>query len=322
MLDKKTLSRILSFSSKILFSSFSCFSSIILNSSSKKELSNNSLQKPFNQTVSKPNLAIFAGRGVLPKILIEECQKNNQKFFIFLLQGENYEIDYSPFNPVTIAYGEVEKFFDVVHKNNIKELVFAGGVTKPNFASLKVDKKGAVLLAKIVANKILGDDAVLRAVIKFLEKEGLKIVSIDQLFTDLVSKKGVLSKICPNSEDMVNIEIATKAIKMMSEFDIGQAVVVAQKQIIAVEALEGTDKMIARCLDLETEYTKNSILVKLKKSKQSKKADLPTIGVATVHNCYAAKIKGIAIEAGSTIVLEKKRVIELIDELQMFLIVL
>lgn len=265
-------------------------------------------------------LGIFAGRGALPQILIEECQKNNRKFFLFLLDGENYEIDYSAFNPLKIAYGEVEKFLEVTRKNNIKELVFAGGVTKPNFSSLKVDKKGAVLLAKIVASKILGDDAVLRAVIKFLEKEGLEIVPLHQLFNGLVLKKGCVSKIQPTKDEMENVEIAIKAIRTMSTFDIGQSVVVAQKQIVAVEALEGTDNMIERCKSLKTEYVKNSILVKLKKSKQSTKADLPTIGVTTVNNCHAAGIKGIAIEANSTLILEQKKVIDLIDELKMFLI--
>lgn len=325
MQDNKILSQILTFASNFVVSLY-FFSSRIFKYAvgQKHKLPKNSLPEKFSwrisDSVSEQNLAIFAGRGALPQMLIEECQKNNRKFFIFLLKGEKYEIDYSAFNPVTIAYGEVEKFLEIVHKNNIKEMVFAGGVTKPNFSSLKVDKKGSILLTKIVASKILGDDAVLRAVIKFLEKEGLKIVALDQLFSDLVSKKGVLSRISPDDEDIANIEIAIKAIKVMSNFDIGQSVVVAQKQIVAVEALEGTDKMIERCLDLKTEYVKNSILVKLKKLKQSKKADLPTIGIATINNCYAAGIKGIAIEAGSTLILERKKVIELVDELKMFLI--
>ncbi len=265
-------------------------------------------------------LAIFAGRGQLPKMLIENCQKNGRKFSVFLLEGENYEIDYSAFNPLKLSYGEVEKFLAAVRENNIKELVFIGGVTKPNFSSLKVDKKGAILLAKILASKILGDDAVLRAVIKFFEKEGLKIIPINQLLTDLAPKKSTLSKIQPSKEELADIEISVKAIRAMSNFDIGQSVVVAQKQIIAVEALEGTDRMILRCADLKAEYVKDAILVKLKKSNQSSKADLPTIGVSTINNCYVSGIKGIAIQAGSTLILEKEKVVALVDELGMFLI--
>jgi hypothetical protein len=265
-------------------------------------------------------LGIFAGLGILPQMLIEDCQRMGRKFFIFLLEGENYEIDYLPFSPVKLCYGEVEKFLSIVRANEIKDLVFIGAVTKPNFSSLKVDKRGALLLTKILASKILGDDAVLRAVIKFFEKEGLKIIPINQLLKDLAPKKSILSKLHPSKEEMLDIEIAVKAIRAMSYFDIGQAVVVAQKQIIAVEALEGTDNMISRCAGLKVEYKEGAILVKLKKAKQSAKADLPTIGVDTIKNCNAAAIKGIAIQAGATLIVNKEEVLRLVDELGMFLI--
>lgn len=273
-----------------------------------------------NQKSYSGPLAIFAGRGILPKMLIDDCQKKGRPFSVFLLEGEKYEIDYSSFNPIKMRYGEVERFLAAMRENNIKDLVFVGGVTKPNFSSLKVDKRGTILLAKILASKILGDDAVLRAVIKFFEKEGLRIVPINELLLDLAPKKSILSKIQPSKEEMADIEIAVKAIKAMSHFDIGQSVVVAQKQIIAVEALEGTDRMILRCADLPVEYNKEAILVKLKKSNQSSKADLPTIGVSTVNNCYASRIKGIAIQSGSTLIIDRDQVISLVNKLGMFLI--
>ena len=107
-----------------------------------------------NKKINLEPIAIFAGRGVLPKMLIENFQKNNRKFLLFLLEGEKYDINYSEFNPVMLPYGAIERFFEILRKNEIKQLVFIGGVTKPNFSSLKVDKKGAILLAKILANKI------------------------------------------------------------------------------------------------------------------------------------------------------------------------
>ena len=97
--------------------------------------------------------------------------------------------------------------------------------------------------------------------------------------------------------------------------------VIAQKQIIAIEALEGTDEMIKRCKNLPVNYKENAVLVKLKKRNQSGKADLPTIGVATIKNSFEAGIKGIAIQANSTLVLEKEEVIKVADELGLFLTV-
>lgn len=263
-------------------------------------------------------LGIFAGRGIFPKMLIEDCQKKDRQFVVFQLEGENYEEDYSAFNPIKLGYGEVERFLKILHENNVKELVFIGGVTKPNFSALKVDKTGMVLLAKILANKILGDDAVLHTVINFFEKKGFKILRIDELLDCVVSQKSTLTKLQPTKENRNDIEIGVSAVKYFSKFDVGQSLVVAQKQIIAVEALEGTDEMIKRCKNLRS----NSVLIKMKKPKQSVKADLPTIGVTTVKNCAEAGIKGITIQANATLVLQKDEVIKTADELGLFLTVI
>lgn len=265
-------------------------------------------------------LAIFAGRGLLPKMLIENCQKNNQKFKLFLLESESYEIDYSQFNPVKLPYGAIGKFLEILQQNNIKNLIFIGAVNKPNFSTIKVDKKGAILLTKIVASKVLGDDAVLKTVIKFFEKEGLKILKIEDFLNDIVAQKSILTKTQPTPENLADIDLAKKAIRAMSEFDIGQSVIVAQKQIIAVEALEGTDSMIARFDMLSADFKQNAVLVKMKKSKQSTKADMPTIGEDTIKNCYKSKIKGIAIQAGATLIINKEALIKIADELGIFII--
>lgn len=267
-------------------------------------------------------LGIFAGRGSLPKILIEDCQKKGRKFVLFLLASEQYEIDYSAFNPIKLPYGAVDSFLQIARENKVKEFVFIGAVTKPNFSELKVDKKGTVLLAKILANKILGDDAVLKTVINFFEKEGFTILRIDQLLDCVITKKGVLTVNQPDSDNLADIAIGMKAIKTFSDFDVGQSLIIAQKQIIAVEALEGTDQMIKRCADLQVDYKNKAVLVKMKKRKQNTKADLPTIGVATINNCFACGIKGIAIQASSTLVLDKEKVIETANQLGLFLTVI
>jgi DUF1009 family protein len=134
-----------------------------------------------------------------------------------------------------------------------------------------------------------------------------------------MSKKSTPTILQPSPQNLEDIDLGVKAIKTFSSFDVGQSLIIAQKQIIAIEALEGTDSMIARCGALNFDYKKNAVLVKMKKAKQSKKADLPTIGVATIENCFAAGICGIAIQANSTLVLQKDEVIKKADELGIFL---
>jgi len=267
-------------------------------------------------------LAIFAGRGNLPMMVIEECNKNNIDFQLFLLKTESYDIDYSFYNPAVLEYTAVEEFLEVLKINSIKNITFVGAVNKPNFSSLKVDKKGAVLLSKILANKILGDDAVLRSVINFFEKEGFKIIKVNDILGNLLVDKNFCGSLKPSKDDFENIEIGRRVIKSISEFDIGQAVIVAQRQVIAIEAVEGTDQMISRCQTLSIDYKNKAILVKLKKSKQSKKADLPVIGVETIKNCHKSNIKGIAIQSGASIVINKKEVIDIANKMGIFIIAL
>jgi hypothetical protein len=264
-------------------------------------------------------IAIFAGRGNLPKMLIEECKKNNQDFQLFLLSSEKYENDYSEFNPYILSYGQVGEFLKILSKENIKDLIFLGAVNKPEFSSLKVDKEGSVLISKILLNKILGDDSVLKAVVKFFEKRKINILKADDLLDCVISKKGTITKCHPNHDDFENIDLGSKAIKYFSQFDVGQSIIISQKQIIAVEAIEGTDEMIKRVGKLSLDLVKNSILIKLKKKNQTHKIDLPTIGIETIENCAKAQIKGIAVESNSTIILQKDEVIKRANELNIFI---
>jgi len=267
----------------------------------------------------KGKLAILAGNGKMPQILIDSCIKKNQEFILFLLDGQKYDIDYSSYKPTIIGYGQVGKFLDLLNKNSVRNIVFIGGVTKPNFARLKMDKKSAVLVGKILANKILGDDAVLKTVVKYFKKQGFNIIAIDDVLDCVISKKGSLTKLSPSPEQLKDIEIGKKAIMAFSKFDVGQAVIVAQRQILAVEAAEGTSSMINRVKDLEVDYKDKAILVKLKKKKQSKEADLPTIGIDTVFACKESGIKGITIQSKSTIIIEKEKVIAEANKQEIFI---
>ena len=271
---------------------------------------------------NQKTLAIIAGRGNLPLLIIEECQKKQQKFVLMLLESEKYEVDYSKYQPIYITYGEVEKLLAIFALHKVNQVVMAGAVNKPSFSQLKVDKTGGFLLAKIVANKILGDDAVLKTVINFFLQHKIEVLKISQVLDCLANKLGVLTIAEPNSMHLFDIELGKNAIKHFSVFDVGQGVVVAQKQIIAIEAVEGTDSMIARCQNLSISYNKQAILVKMSKQKQSQKADLPTIGPDTIINLVNAGFSGVAIELNKTIILQKNETINLANQFGLFIVVI
>ena len=267
------------------------------------------------------SLAIVAGRNQLPQLIIENCQKNGTRFLLFLLASEQYHIDYSIYQPIIINYGEIEKFFSLLKEYRINNVVFAGSITKPSFANLKVDKTASILLAKILANKILGDDAVLKTVINFFLQHKIEVLKISQVLDCLANQQGVLTTAKPDKQNLLDIELGKNAIKHFSAFDVGQGVVVAQKQIIAVEAVEGTDAMIARCQNLSISYGKQAVLIKMAKQKQSQKADLPTIGPNTIYNLANAGFAGLAIELNKTIILQKNETINLANQLGLFILV-
>lgn len=265
-------------------------------------------------------LGIIAGKGDLPKLIIEKCQSQNIPFHLILIKNHANPKDYKSLKYDILEYTQIGQVLDILKNNKVAEIVFVGGVKRPSFSEIKTDKKGAVLLSKIVAGKIFGDDNILTIITKFFAKEGFKVVGAHEIISDLVVQKGNLTKFKPNKLDLENIKIGVNALKTMADLDIGQALAVQQKQIIGVEAVEGTDELIKRCAKIAFTKGDKPILVKIKKQNQNKKVDLPTIGVKTISNLAKSGFKGIAFEAGSTLILEREKLVELADKLEIFVI--
>ena len=265
-------------------------------------------------------LAIVAGRGDLPKMIIEKCQKNGNPFFLILLEGENSNSDFISYPHHVVHIGHTGKILKILRDNKATEIVFAGGINKPSMSNMKVDAKGTVLLSKILGAKLFGDDNVLSTVMNFFEKEGFKFLGADEIIDDLVAKAGVLGELKPEKDFWQDITIGKNAIKIISELDIGQSLVVQQKQIIGVEAIEGTDALIERSGNLQFKIGRKPVLIKMKKIGQNIKADLPSLGVQTIHNLHKANFAGIAVEAGSSLIINQKEVIRLANEYGLFLV--
>jgi len=265
-------------------------------------------------------LAIIAGNGELPKMIIAKCQEQNRDFLVILIKDESSNIDFLQYEHQIICFGEISKIINILRDNQIKELVFAGGVTKPSMAGMKVDKKGAVLLSKILGNKFFGDNNLLSTIINFFEKEGFSVIGADKIVDDLLAKKGVLGSIKPNAKMLEDIEIGQNALQVMSDLDIGQAIAVQQKQIVGVEAIEGTDNLIKRCQNLQFKQGDKAILVKMKKRNQNTKIDLPALGVGTIKNLANSGFAGVAVQENYCLIINCKEVIKLADELGLFII--
>ena len=166
--------------------------------------------------------------------------------------------------------------------------------------------------------KSIGDDGILRALVKEIEQEGIKVVGIQEVVPELLSKTGVLTKTSPSKEDEEDIRRGLEVARELGRLDVGQAVVVQQGLVLGLEGIEGTDKLIIRCKDYKRQG-KAPILVKLRKPEQDMRVDLPTIGVKTVENAYQSGFKGIAIHAGNTLIVNEKETINLANKYKMFI---
>jgi UDP-2,3-diacylglucosamine hydrolase len=186
-----------------------------------------------------------------------------------------------------------------------------------------VDAKGLLLLPKVIAAARHGDNALLRTLVSSFDAEGFRTVGVEEAAPGLIAQKGVLGRVQPSADIAEDIALAVKVVRALGALDIGQAAAVCDGLVLAVEAAEGTDAMIARVAALPeairgTPAKRGGVLVKALKPAQDRKTDLPVIGVATVRNVAAAGFAGIAIEAGRSLVINRRGIIEAANETGIF----
>ncbi len=273
-----------------------------------------------NEFSANDKIGLIAGNGNLPQEIITSCLSLNRKIFVIYLQGGGEEPKNLKDVPhVKLNIGAVGKAIRALRDEGIKHILMAGGLKRPKFSELKPDAGGLKLLAHISAAKISGDNSLLVTVIKFFESSGFDILGVDQVLKEVLMPRGKIGKIEPHKSSLDDIHFGMEVARAIGNLDIGQGVVVQQNTVLGVEAIEGTDALLARCADLKMDGA-GGVLVKMKKPMQDTRIDLPTIGVDTVINAHKAGLRGIAVEAGSALVIEKDKVVAVADKLGLFVV--
>ncbi len=198
------------------------------------------------------------------------------------------------------------------------ELVLAGSIRRPSLASLRPDWRAAKLFAR-VGYRALGDDGLLSAVVSELEQEGFRVIGVDQLLDQAFVSEGPLGKFRPDPEAQADIEHGLRIARTLGALDIGQAVIVQQGLVLGVEAIEGTDELLQRCRALRREGA-GGVLVKIEKPGQERRADRPTIGLRTVELAAETGLRGVAVDANATIVLDRDEIIRAADGAGIFVV--
>lgn len=259
-------------------------------------------------------LAILAGGGILPTLLQETCNKKNIPTLLATFKGQP-----EPDGEVSVSaiyhLGALGKTVKALKKEGVSHLVMAGYMTKPSLFDLRLDIKAVQFLASLVKHH---DDALLSGLVKVFEKEGIQVVGAHEILPELLAPEGPLGNAVPSDKDMVDIDLGVETIATLGDLDIGQAAIIKDNVVIGVEAVEGTAKLVDRCAELRGKKNKGGILVKRSKPQQSLKVDMPAIGENTINQLAQHGYRGVAIEAGKTLVLHPEAVREAADKHNIF----
>ena len=263
-------------------------------------------------------LGIIAGGGTLPQTLIDYCRQNNREFFAIAIENNADEAIFTPNIPHKwIRIGQAGTGFKIMHEQNVQEIVMIGTIHRPSLADLVPDLRTAAFFAKI-GLKSIGDDGILRALVKEIESENMRVVGIHEVLPDLLVKSGVLTKHKPDKQALADIERGTEVAYELGRLDVGQSVIVQQGLVLGMEGIEGTDKLIERCGTYQRKGV-GGVLVKLRKPQQDMRIDLPTIGTKTIENLHNAGMRGLAIHAGNALIVNESEVTALADKYGMFI---
>jgi len=264
-------------------------------------------------------LGIVAGGGLLPVRVAEAVAASGRPVVVAVLEGHGDPAAYPRFPAQSFRWGLAATMLAWLKQHGVRQVVLAGTVARPSVLSLRPDTAGVKLLARIGRAAFTGDDSILRAVMKVLAEDGFEVLGAQQVLGGLLPPAALMAGPPPDDLARADIQRGLAVCRALGAVDVGQGCVVQQGLVLAVEAIEGTDAMLARAGGLRREGP-GGVLVKALKPGQSRLADLPTIGPRTVEAAAAAALRGLAFEAGGTILLERDATIARAAAVGLFLL--
>lgn len=270
-------------------------------------------------------LGLITCGGDLPIAIAEAVRARGREVYLLAINGIADAADVEPFPHAWVSLGELGKAQKLLKDAGCNELAMAGNIVRPKWDTIRPDGRGVLALPGVVKAALKGDDALMRHVMGLFEKEGFRIVGTAEAAAELLTPEGSIGTIAPGEQARADITHGFRVARALGALDIGQAVVVADGLVLALEAAEGTDAMLDRINDLPANVrgspsARKGVLVKAPKPNQDRRVDLPVIGVKTVERVSAAGLAGIAIEAGSSLIMNRRKVAEAADKAGVFVV--
>ena len=257
-------------------------------------------------------IGLFLGDTDFSDAILKKIKELNKRYFIIDFSKKNkFKKD---INSHRISIGKFGKIIDLIKEKKSKKVLFAGKIAKPKFSTLRLDFKGVYYMPSILKAAKLGDAAIIKAIIKILDNENIKVISSIFFNPELTLKIGNYTKLKPNKNDINSIKKGITYFNKLSSLDHIQAVIVKNNTILAIEDQQGTKKMLSK-LKKKSE----GILIKLPKKKQDLRMDLPTIGLQTLKDCKKYGLKGIVLRSKKNIFLDKVKCITFANKNKIFI---
>jgi DUF1009 family protein len=275
------------------------------------------------QTELSSSIGVIAGAGSLPFAVADSLLAQGIRPVIFAIRGFCDPLRVASYPHHWIALGQVGRLMRQLRSEQCRDVVFIGALVRPALSEIRLDWGTLRVIPKIAAAMRGGDDHLLSGVGRIFEQYGFRLIGIHDVAPDLLMPQGDLARTTPDGGARSDIEKGLAALRAMSPFDIGQALVVIDGHVVAVEDIEGTDGLLARIVRLREQGRIRArpgigVLVKAPKTHQDLRFDLPTLGPKTIEGVAAAGLRGVAIVAGHAIVAEPQKVIDIADKAGVF----
>src|ERR1700738_910940 len=274
--------------------------------------------------ISSP-VGLIAAGGVMPFAVADSLTARGIDPVLFALRGACDPVGVERFRHHWISIGQLGKAAKLFRAENCRDLVFIGTLVRPALSEIRLDWGTLRVMGRLWTAFRGGDDHLLSGIGRILEQDGFRMVGIKDVAPDLLMPEGCITLKAPDQAAAADIARGREVLGALSPFDIGQATIVIDGHVVAVEDIEGTDGLLARVTRLRDEgriraKSARGVLVKAPKRGQDLRYDLPTIGARTVEGAAAASLAGIAIVAGNTLVAEPQTMIETADAAGLFVI--
>ena len=268
-------------------------------------------------------LAIVAGGGSVPIAVAEAVMRRGRRVVLFPVRGWADPAAVERFPHYWIAAGQGGRLARHARAEGCRDLVLVGTALRPALASMRLDWTTFRLLPAIWRAYRGGDDHLLSGVARIFHELGFRIVGAHEVAPEILMPRGNIGTVGPGQRDRADIARGLALLHAIGPFDVGQAVVVANNQVLALEAVDGTDSMLERIAELRTHGRVATgkgvgVLIKAPKSTQDRRLDMPAIGPKTVEAAARAGLAGIAVVAGSTIIAEPQQVARAADAAKLF----